>query len=216
MHTHTLSNTMGVTGGVGGFSPALGCDQCAPVTGIAFNDDRPGGSLLISTDKHIVSLPLDQHAPKGGEEDGRKQKRSAWDGRSVRRLEFGSPLTMTRDPNTGLLFMTIKAPPPGRSAGKLSPDILVPAKSMKLKGGAEVSGSSGADSLAIVAARHRPMKPDKLSLSAAQLYQDHTGAVSGVVACSPCGRVVSFDDNGCLIIWKLLADKVMLFYFKHD
>jgi hypothetical protein len=38
-------------------------------------DDRPGGSLLISTDKHIVSLPLDQHTtPKGGEEEGRKQK----------------------------------------------------------------------------------------------------------------------------------------------
>jgi hypothetical protein len=36
---------------------------------------RPGGSLLISTDRHIVSLPLDQHTtPKGGEEEGRKQK----------------------------------------------------------------------------------------------------------------------------------------------
>ena len=50
------------------------CDPSAPVTGISFCDDRPGGSLLITTDRHIVSLPLDPNNPGANGEEVVKKK----------------------------------------------------------------------------------------------------------------------------------------------
>ena len=207
---------IGAFNGVNSFLQSKACDPSAILTGIAFCDDRPGGSLLITTDRHIVSLPLDSNTPHIDEEGMKKKKRSAWDSRSVRRLEFGSPVTMTRDLNTGLLFMTLKAP---GEKGAETVAMGSGGKGVKDKNdtlGSESKGSPGssfrsrsqADCMAIVAARHRPFNPQKLSLSAAQIYQDHLGGVNGICPCTPCGRVVSFDDAGSMIIWRLLDDQV--------
>jgi WD40 repeat protein len=74
-----------------------GSSELAPVTGLAFCDDRPGGALIVSTDKHIVSLPLELDGEAsladvaallretattaGGKNPGggsKKKRRSAW------------------------------------------------------------------------------------------------------------------------------------------
>ena len=203
----------------------------APATGIAFCDDRPGGSLLVTTDKHIVSLPLEAEQASavtgmggsmafGAEENvdafGRPRKpKTAWELRSVRRLDFGSPVSMMRDASSGLLFLTLKAPdaahdhrvvatassPARENAGK------------KEKSAATASSSAAvafADSIGIVAARHKVNRPDRLSLSAAQLYQDHPGSLQGVCPCTPVGRVVTFDDSGCLVIWRLMRERATM------
>ena len=160
------------------------------IPGIAFCDDRAGGSLLVSTDRHIVSLPLDLESTASHDEAQAtiNKKKSVWELRSVRRLDFGTPLTMARDQSTRLLFMTLKAPATDKNViGKPQ--------------------ASAADSIAVVAARHRPNRPERLSLSMAQIYQDHPGAIRGVLPCSPCGRVVSFDETGCMVIWRIFNDK---------
>lgn len=218
----STANTGASLGGTGAFSgvklsrQSKPCDPSAILTGIAFCDDRPGGSLLITTDRHIVSLPLDSDTPQIGDEGLRKKKRSAWDSRSVRRLEFGCPVTMTRDLNSGLLFMTLQAPGGGGadtgatgSGGKVIKDKDdTPGSASKVSPGSSFRSRNQADCMAVVAARHRPFNPQKLSLSAAQIYQDHLGGVNGVCPCTPCGRIVSFDDAGSMIIWRLLDDQV--------
>ena len=225
MFTPNMGSSMGGAGtstGLDPFGQSKPCDLSAAVTGVAFCDDRPGGSLLIATERHIVSLPLEPDTPYVGEEGMRRKKRSAWDSRSVRRLEFGCPVTMTRDITTGLLFMTLKAPVTrdrGADIGTGTGTMSSSGKATKDKDGTPGSGSKGspgsssrltnqADCLAVVAARHRPYNPKKLSLSPAQLYQGHLGAVTGVCPCTPCGRVVSFDDAGSMIIWRLLDEQV--------
>lgn len=80
IHTHTLSSTMGTTGGgygavgpgtmgtTGGYGTSTmgttgygatgpsgtGCDQSAPVTGIAFCDDRPGIFMYLCIDDFLL------------------------------------------------------------------------------------------------------------------------------------------------------------------
>ena len=237
----SLSSPFGTTagsslggGGVGdgaarGLSESLQQQQSstAPATGIAFCDDRPGGSLLVTTDRHIVSLPLEAEQASavggmggsmafGAEENvdafGRPRKpKTAWELRSVRRLDFGSPVSMMRDASSGLLFLTLKAPeaaPDHRAIAVATSPAGEANSGKKDKGGTTVSSSAAfADSIGIVAARHKANRPDRLSLSAAQLYHDHPGSLQGVCPCTPVGRVVTFDDSGCLVIWRLMRER---------
>ena len=177
----------------------------APVSGIAFSDDRLTGSLLITTDKHIISLPLDPFQHPGLSHKKNKQS-TAWDKRSIVRIDFGIPLDMTRDPESGLLYMTLKAPG-GRG------DLLADTPSPKKVPGVSVNeGNRGAsaDCVAVVSATHTAAHPLKLSMSAAQLYREHVGAVSGVISCTLCDRVVSFDDQGCLLVWRSSKDRIRI------
>ena len=177
----------------------------APVSGIAFSDDRLTGSLLITTDKHIISLPLDPFQQPGLSHKKNKQS-TAWDKRSIVRIDFGIPIDMNRDPESGLLFMTLKAPG-GRG------DLLGDTPSPKKVPGVSVhEGNRGvsADCVAVVSATHTAAHPLKLSMSAAQLYREHVGAVSGVISCTLCDRVVSFDEHGCLLVWRSSKDRVRI------
>ena len=196
--------------GAGAGAGAMGRSACtatpstsAPVSGIAFSDDRLTGSLLITTDKHIISLPLDPfQQPTLGH---KKNKQStAWDKRSIVRIDFGIPVDMNRDPESGLLFMTLKAP---GGKGDLQGDTPSP---KKVPGVSVNEGNRGisADCVAVVSATHTAAHPSKLSMSAAQLYREHVGAISGVISCTLCDRVVSFDDQGCLLVWRSSKDRV--------
>ena len=183
----------------------------------------------MTTDRHIVSLPLEAEQASavitmgggmafGAEENvdafGRPRKpKTAWELRSVRRLDFGSPVSMIRDASSGLLFLTLKATEAAHdhraTAAAASPAGEANA-GKKDKGGATASSSAAvafADSIGIVAARHKVNRPDRLSLSAAQLYQDHPGSLQGICPCTPVGRVVTFDDSGCLVIWRLMRER---------
>jgi hypothetical protein len=193
-------------GGVGRPVCAASTSASAPVSGIAFSEDRITGSLLITTDKHIISLPLDpvQQPVLQGVSQTKKKQSSAWDKRSIVRIDFGTPIDMNRDPESGLLFMTLKAPG-GR--GDLLGDTPPPKKA---PGVSVNEGNRGmlADCVALVSASHTAAHPLKISMSPAQLYREHAGAVSGVISCTLCDRVASFDDQGCLLIWRSSKDRV--------
>jgi hypothetical protein len=60
--------------GRGMTSSTPGNDVSAPVTGIAFSEDVPGGFLLVTTDRHIISLPLDPGPSPDEGEDGVRRK----------------------------------------------------------------------------------------------------------------------------------------------
>ena len=65
---------MGVTGRLGANTGTN--DVSAPVSGIAFSEDIPGGFLLVTTDRHVISLPLDPGSlPEEGEDGLRKKVR---------------------------------------------------------------------------------------------------------------------------------------------
>ena len=49
-------------------------DVSAPVTGIAFSEDVPGGYLLVTTDRHVISLPLDPGPMPDEGENGLRRK----------------------------------------------------------------------------------------------------------------------------------------------
>lgn len=193
-------------GGLGRPVCAASTSASAPVSGIAFSEDRLTGSLLITTDKHIISLPMDpvQQPVVQGVSQTKKKQSSAWDKRSIVRIDFGTPIDMTRDPESGLLFMTLKAPG-GR--GDLLGDTPPPKKA---PGVSVNEGNRGmlADCVALVSASHTAAHPLKISMSPAQLYREHVGAVNGVISCALCDRVVSFDDQGCLLIWRSSKDRV--------
>ena len=193
-------------GGVGRPVCAASTSASAPVSGIAFSEDRLTGSLLITTDKHIISLPLDpvQVPAVQGVSQTKKKQPSVWDKRSIVRIDFGTPIDMTRDTESGLLFMTLKAPG-GR--GDLLGDTPPP---KKVSGVSVNEGNRGmlADCVALVSASHTAAHPLIVSMSPAQLYREHVGAVSGVISCTLCDRVVSFDDQGCFLIWRSSKDRV--------
>jgi hypothetical protein len=89
--------TLTVSPAAVGGANSLGSSESAPVTGLAFCEDRPGGALLVSTDKHVVSLPLDLESgsgsgsglgtynstlgSRGSSGGGKRRRRSAWYGR---------------------------------------------------------------------------------------------------------------------------------------
>lgn len=198
--------------GVGAVTGALGRSACtatpstsAPVSGIAFSDDSLTGSLLITTDKHIISLPLDPFQQPGLSHKKNKQS-TAWDKRSIVRIDFGIPIDMNRDPESGLLLMTLKAP---GDRGDLLGDTPSPKKLPGVSVNEGYRGTS-ADCVAVVSATHTAAHPSKLSMSAAQLYREHVGAVSGVISCVLCDRVITFDDQGCLLVWRSSKDRVRI------
>ncbi len=164
-----------------------------PVTGIAFCDDKPGMALIVTTDKHIISLPLDlpnDHmfaTLSGGARSSTKKKvaSNGWDEKLVRRIDFGTPRSMARDAMSGVLFMAVKAP----------------SKSV-------VSNDDTADSLVIVDARHKTLHGEKLSLSAAQMYQDQPGSIVAVCPLTQYGKVISIDNNGSLTVWNVKFDRL--------
>jgi len=154
--------------------------DAAPVTGIDFLTEASTLSLLVSTDKHLVCLPLEVDTPSSAR---RKKKTSTWDERSVRRLEFGTPTKMSRDPVTGLLLMIMNP----TSAEKSKP-----------RGG----NPSG------IVIMDVKQKREKIFISTPQVYLDHPGSVVSLQAFTEFSKVVSVDDQGCMIIWNVRPDKL--------
>ncbi len=164
-----------------------------PLTGLAFCDDKPGMALLVTTDKHVISLPLDlpndsvfATLASGVKSTKKKVTSNSWDEKLVRRVDFGTPRSMARDAMSGVLFMAVKAP----SKSVTSTD------------------STTADSLVIVDARHKTLHGDKLSLSAAQMYQDQPGSIVSVCPLTQYGKVISIDSNGSLTVWNVKFDRL--------
>ena len=163
-----------------------------PVSGIAFCDDKPGMALIVTTDKHVISLPLDlpndsmfASLSAGARTIKKRAPNNGWDEKLVRRIDFGTPRAMARDAMSGVLFMAVKAP----------------SKSV-------VNSGDSADSLVIVDARHKTLHGDKLSLSAAQMYQDQPGSIVAVCPLTQYGKVISIDNNGSLAVWNVKFDRL--------
>jgi hypothetical protein len=81
--TPAAMGTMGPGTGTGvmgrGMNSAPVNDVSAPVTGIAFSEEVPGGFLLVTTDRHVISLPLDPGpSPEEGEDGMRKKVRRSY------------------------------------------------------------------------------------------------------------------------------------------
>ena len=71
----TCSTASGAVLGVGaGVGFGVGSDPSAPVSGIAFSEDGPGGSLLVTTDRHIISLPLGTEPSHSTDQGGGRGK----------------------------------------------------------------------------------------------------------------------------------------------
>ena len=104
------------------------------LTGIAFSREshsNGGISLLMTTDKHVISLPLMEVAsgPRMTSADANDNSydintRSctttvvpSWEDISMRRMEFGLAESMIRDENSGLLFLAARPPPSSHRGG---------------------------------------------------------------------------------------------------
>ncbi len=159
----------------------LTTNDAAPVTGIDFLSENNTLSLLVSTDKHLICLPLEVENQSTSR---RRRKSSAWDERSVRRLEFGTPTKMYRDPITGLVFM-----------------IAHPSNREKTK------SKTASNGVIIIDVKQ---KREKIFISTPQIYLDHPGSVVSLHAFAEFSKVVSVDDQGCMIIWNLRQDKLKL------
>jgi hypothetical protein len=55
--------------------------------------------LLITTDKHVITLPIDATT---NNKALKKKRTSIWDERSLKRVEFGVPVEMSHDLITGI------------------------------------------------------------------------------------------------------------------
>lgn len=183
----------------------------AVVTGLSFCEDRPGGAILVITDKIAISLPLDiENLVRTNPTAPKKKQVSSGGGWSVKKFDFGVAKFSVRDPLSGLLFVPFTFP------SQVSP--------VKIGKGPVLKDSNTInDGLAMVHAAHKLVRIGEskdprsgemksismqvsLQLSNAQVYQDSNLTIQGnnitdVCACIPYGRVISVDNCGNIAVW---------------
>ena len=196
--------------------PPSGPHDSAPVSGIVFCEERPGGSLLVSTDKNIISLPLDMGTLMDRKND--VPKTGGW---SIKPLSLGSAQLMVYDNSTGLTFVVYSLPPPiassiGRTTTGISP--------LKLKAVvSDIESKTPRSGLALLHTSHKKTKkpiprnrkkdePVKkqvqisLQLTSPQIYVDpeldvKDSKVMDVCVMSAQGKVITVDCAGKINIW---------------
>ena len=191
--------------------------QDEKIHGIAFCEDQYGNqALIVLSDKHlfctsivIVTVYGDDYVQSGGNEfedytSKLPRLEVSWGKKCSRKIEFSNPLSLFRDPTTGLLFVPFFDVPVTSNEKKKRKD-------MNSNGYNIQNGVS--PSLAVFSAKLKPIRTKEqtlshiLSLSSTQVYRHLPSFITSVCPCTPTQRVVSVDDQGSIAIWHFRVDK---------
>jgi ribosomal protein S15P/S13E len=217
----------------GNISPGIKTNS-AVLTGVSFDYNRPGGALIVSTDKNIISLPLDVDNLIGttatththGKHHEKKAANRLNVGWSIKKLDFGSARLVKRDHLTGLLCLSFQFPQlqsaaaPTHLKSKISsaennsPTTTTTTTATITEGLALVHSSHCLSRLASHESKHTVYV--SLKLSSPQIYLDNniimqSNAINDLCLVTPCNRLITVDTAGLVAIWYMDERKLDAF-----
>eukprot|EP01038_Epipyxis_sp_PR26KG_P005252 gene5252-7298_t len=79
----------------------------SPLVGLCFDSEHSSDRILLLTNKHFVSIPIsfDKTTNRGFQ-----TPMLAWEHRSIKRIDFGTPTGLIQDQQTGLIFLSMTLP----------------------------------------------------------------------------------------------------------
>lgn len=170
-------------------------DMTAPVTGLAFRRDiEPFSYLIVSLDKSIIQIPIlhsrtdDTHPAYATSVLSKK-------------LQFGSISNMFYDSSSELCLFVVSA----------NSDPVISNKSAyqsKFQDATE-SDLKNKESLFLCSVYAKSMDCSmKLCVSSVQIYDEHPGKVLHAVFAISNAKIITVDNTGAMIFWKIREDKV--------